>query len=85
MNINVLLSSGDWDEWENVHDTIENDAGTMLVVSEIDGDEISGDWKVVTVSQEIDQGPDLPPLEKGQTLRVHAMYAPGMWMKAEYL
>ena len=84
MNIAVLLSSGDIDEWEGMHDTVEAENGSLLVVSTIDGDEVSGNFKTVVLTQEIDQGPDAPPYTKSDTYRVHAIYASGMWMKAEY-
>lgn len=59
MNVTVLLSSGDEDNWENVDAEMNLDLGGSLVIRE------------ETEDPELD----------GRTL---ALYAPGMWMKAEF-
>lgn len=83
MNVTVLMSSGDVDEWENVAETIE-DSGSLVLLGIIEGDEVPDGLKTVTLSQEVDNGPDLPPGEKHQTFQVLVIYAPGMWMKVEF-
>jgi len=83
MDVHVLMASGEADEWENVADVLE-EAGSLLVVSYIEGDEISGAIKTVTVSQEVDHGSDTAPFTKSTTFQVIAHYAPGMWIKVEY-
>ena len=77
------MSSGDEDTWENVAETIE-DNGSLILLGAIEGDELPAGIKTVTMSQEIDNGPDLPPSEKHTTFQVLVIYAPGMWMKAEF-
>lgn len=83
MNVTVLLSSGDTDEWENISETLE-DSGQLILLSNIDDDEVPDGIKTVVMSQEVDQGPDLPPMTKTQTFQVVVIYATGMWMKVEY-
>lgn len=83
VNVTVLLSSGDTDEWENISETLE-DSGQLILLSNIDDDEVPDGIKTVVMSQEVDQGPDLPPMTKTQTFQVVVIYATGMWMKVEY-
>lgn len=77
------MSSGDTDEWENVAETLE-DAGQLILLAHIADLEVPDDLKTVMMSQEVDQGPDLPPMTKQTTFAVLAIYAVGMWMKVEY-
>lgn len=72
MRIEVLLSSGDLDEHEGMSDAIDVD-GTLYVVSDARED-VPGIKTVVMTSEEV-------PVR----YRVHTVYAPGMWMRAEYL
>lgn len=73
MDIKVLMASGEEDEWMDAADTVV-DHGAMVVVGEIEGDEVPGDVKTLTVKEG----------QKSTTFQVHAMYAPGMWIKVEY-
>lgn len=82
MNVNVLMSSGDTDEWTDIAETLE-DAGQLVLLGHIE-EEVPGAMKIVSLSQNVDQGPDLPYVTKTQTFQVVAVYAAGMWMKAEY-
>lgn len=99
MNLNVLLSSGETDNWEEVEDAIEGPAGQLVVVAEIEGDEVADGVKTMVLREEIDQGwvkvdgtaaelgkPQVPapPMVKSRTVEVLAVYAPGMWMKVEF-
>jgi hypothetical protein len=59
MNVSVLLSSGEFDAWENVNAEMDLDLGGSLVIREDSEDE------------------ETPG-------RILAIYAPGMWMKAEF-
>lgn len=79
MDVQVLLSSGDSDQWVDVADTIEQH-GALLIVDRVDGD-ATDDVKTITVAQ---QGPDPAAPAEWQTFAVVAHYAPGMWMRAEY-
>lgn len=81
MNITVLLSSGEYDEWTGVSDAIV-DEGALLVVSPSSAEETPG--KIITMTEPVDNGPDLPPGERHSVLVLHALYAPGMWMRVEY-
>lgn len=93
MNVNVLMASGETDEWENVADAID-DRGSIIVLAHIEGDEIPGDMKVLEISREIEQDPvptdnrgtlGVPPtMTKTTTYQVLAQYAPGMWIKVEF-
>jgi len=71
MDVKVVMASGEVDEWEDAEDTIV-DNGALVVVGEHEMD--SGE-KTITVKQQ--GAPDM-------TYRVHAVYAPGMWIKVEY-
>lgn len=73
MYIVVQMASGEVDEWEDAADTVV-DHGAMVVVGEIEGDEVSADIKTITVKDG----------QKSKTYEVHAVYAPGMWIKTEY-
>lgn len=97
MNIDVLMSSGDVDNWADVADAIEGDAGQLVVVADIESDEVPGSMKTLTVREEIEQQvtPSGDPAQLGQvmvpvtatkstTFEVVAVYAPGMWMKVEF-
>lgn len=83
MDVRVLLSSGEVDEWGDVAETIE-EAGQLVILEAPEGDELDGRRKTATLSREIDQGPDLPPTEKTQSFYVMAIYAAGMWMRVEF-
>jgi len=78
MNINVLMSSGEEDTWEDAADAVD-DRGSLVVLYEIEGDEVPAGIKVLEVAQELEDGST-----KGQTFQVAAQYAPGMWMKVEF-
>jgi hypothetical protein len=99
MNLDVLLSSGEVDNWEEVEDAIEGPAGQLVVVSEIEGDEVPDGVKTMVLKEEIEQGwvqPDgspaelgkiqvpAPPMVKSRTVEVLAVYAPGMWMRVVF-
>ena len=97
MNLNVLLSSGEVDTWEEVDDAIEGASGQLVVVAEIEGDEVPDGIKTMVLTQEVEQWvqPNGDPAELGKvqvphtatlsrTVEVLAMYAPGMWMKVEF-
>lgn len=83
MQIKVLLSSGDEDTWTDVADAF-TDAGSLIVISGIEGDTVPEGMKLVAIAKEIDNGPDAPPGTMITHFAVDAMYAPGMWMKVEY-
>lgn len=78
MKVNVMMASGDSDEWEDAADAVD-DRGSLVVLYEIEGDEIPYGTKVLEVSREMDDGSTM-----GQTFQVAAQYAPGMWMKVEF-
>lgn len=83
MQINVLLSSGDQDEWVGAADAVIDEGG-LVIISSLDTEEVPDGVRVMAVSREIDNGPDLPPGTLTTLFRVDAIYAPGMWMKAEF-
>lgn len=83
MNISVTMASGDEDTWEDVADAVD-DRGSLVVLSGIEGEEVPDGMKTLTLSRKVDQGMDLPEMEKSETFAVTAVYAPGMWMKVEY-
>lgn len=86
MDVRVLMSSGDNDEWEGVADAID-DRGSLVIVDRIESDEISGKIKTLTVTHPVDLPGGLQhdePMEKSITYEVLAQYAPGMWMKVEF-
>lgn len=97
MDVSVLMSSGEVDEWNNVADAIENE-GSLIVVDNIEDDEIPDSMKTMEVRQEIPQEPvetegrlgdyklmrTPDPVIKTQTFQVLAVYAAGMWMKVEF-
>lgn len=81
MNIQVLLSSGETDGWEDVVDA-QADGGYLLVLGAFDPDP---EVKTITVRTEIpNDNPELPPTVKLEPFTLVAMYAPGMWMKVEF-
>jgi hypothetical protein len=91
MKINVMMASGDTDEWEDAADAID-DRGSLIVLYDIEGDEVPSGMKVMEVVREIEQytstgdnGLQVPTkMTKGQTFQVVAQYAPGMWIKVEF-
>jgi hypothetical protein len=84
MQVKVLLSSGDEDTWDGVADAFD-DAGSLIVVSRIENEDVPLEGKFVRSAREVDQGPDLPPRTEVDVMQVNAIYAPGMWMKVEYV
>lgn len=83
MNVSVLLSSGDVDDWEDAADAVD-DRGSLVVLAHIEGDEVPGNIKTMQVREPIDNGPGVELGEKSQIFQVCAIYAPGMWMKVEF-
>lgn len=83
MQINVMQTSGDVDEWNGVSDALEDD-GTLLIVTKVAADVEIEDRKIIGMTTVVDQGPDLPPMEVLTSFRVEAVYAAGMWMKVEF-
>lgn len=95
MKVTVLLASGDTDEWEDVADAVE-DRGSLVVLAHIETEEVPDDIKTMVISTEIPNEafsmsaggtgklvmPE--PTIKTRTFQVMAVYAPGMWMKAEF-
>lgn len=89
MRIEVLMSSGETDGWNDVTDaTVEN--GALHVLKELtpESNPLSEarirELKTVTTLEQIDQGPDLPPGELKRVFLLMGTYAPGMWMKVVY-
>jgi len=82
MQINVMMSSGETDCWEDAADAID-DRGSLLVLFDIEGTEVPAGMKTLEIHREIEQeGAD--PMQKTTTFQVAAQYAPGMWMKVEF-
>jgi hypothetical protein len=79
MNVTVQMASGEVDEWEDAADTVV-DHGAMVVVGSLTVEEFDEAMdhpetcKTITVKAD----------GKSNTFRVHAVYAPGMWIKVEY-
>jgi hypothetical protein len=89
MQVNVLLSSGDEDEWIGCSDAVADDGALMVITKLPDSDPEEALWnlnnmKIVMISKEVDQGPDRPPATLSEAYKVDAVYAPGMWMKVEF-
>lgn len=88
MDVKVMLSSGDEDEWGGAADAIVEE-GSLLVLYHCPG-EVSEDMKTLEIRREVEQDPvmvgtrTLPPLVKTTTYLLTAVYAPGMWMKVEF-
>ena len=89
MNVNVLMASGEVDEWEGAADAVD-DRGSLVVLYPLDGDEVSGDVKTLAITRETEQpgveGVLAAPEMATETtvFQVAAQYAPGMWMKVEF-
>lgn len=82
MDVDVLLSSGDEDDWEDVGDALAID-GELFILAHLEEEEIPGSMKTFDVSQRIpQQGTD--DMVKTTRYRLVAQYAAGMWMKVEY-
>lgn len=77
MDIRVQQTSGDVDEWNGVENALHFE-GNLLIVSNLEGDEIPAGTK--TFSYEEESGKTVART----TYRLHALYAPGMWMKVEF-
>jgi hypothetical protein len=71
MDVKVLMASGEEDTWNDAADTVV-DHGAMVVVGELDEDDT--DAKTLTVKEK----------DNETVFQVHAVYAPGMWIKVEY-
>lgn len=89
MRVEVLLSSGETDGWNNVDDAQVND-GHLMILSEIEGDEIPGWMKTIKEETEVEEYPlgvyrSPHVVTKHKTFQLNALYAPGMWMKVVYL
>jgi hypothetical protein len=95
MRVEVLLSSGETDGWNNVDDAQVND-GHLIILSEIDGDEVPAWMKTIVVETEVESHPGHGSggvgifrapytTSKRQEFHLQAVYAPGMWMKVVYL
>ena len=84
MNVSITLSSGEQDNWEDVADVVEDHA-SLVVLGNILLDEVPEGVKMMGIRSQIDNGPDLPPGEKVESFAICAIYAPGMWMKVEFV
>ena len=90
MDVKVLLSSGETDEWEEVADTVEQQ-GSLFVVDQITDDPEK--QKVLVIEGPVPEWREAPgggwEMRSGEDdgvlfYEVLAQYAPGMWMKVEY-
>ena len=92
MDVLVMMSSGEGDEWSDVHDVV-TDAGMLIVLDKIsDGDDTNS--KILHLTREEEQYPTSPSfngrleppmmMKVSEAYRVVVQYAAGMWMKVEY-
>lgn len=97
MDVKVLLSSGDEDTWNDVLDATD-DRGSLVILDSPPEEVVYNGMLVkwvdlpVTVEPEMITGVKMVRItrdmgERGQwssVFLVRAVYAPGMWMKAEF-
>jgi hypothetical protein len=95
VDISVLMTSGEIDEWKEVADAIDLE-GSLVIVDTIEDEEVPDDLKTIEVRKEIPNEPFTmsggteqrlvtpEPTIKVQTFQVLAQYAAGMWMKVEF-
>lgn len=82
MRIQVLLSSGEVDNWERAADAVVVD-NYLHVLMDIDGDEVDSTIKIFELKREITR-PAMRPEIKTVTYQLLAMYAPSMWMQVKF-
>lgn len=84
MFVEVMLSTGESEEWFQASDAVVDPSGSLLILGEKAGENPTGDSKTVKLQEEIDRGPDLPPKFQDVEVYLWAMYAPAMWMRVSY-
>lgn len=101
MNVTVQQSSGDEDTWEDVAEVLKDEGSLVIVAElpsdlpvEQDGEivpigDVKEPWKLtglktLTITRQVPQE-GTSPMDVSCSYLVLAEYAPGMWMKVEYV
>jgi hypothetical protein len=86
LDVSITTVMGTVDTWSGALDALNDEDGSIVVIYPPHPKDESRERNVkeLTVRSQVDQGPDLPPLDVSKKARVAAVYAPGAWHKVEY-